>query len=572
MIALLAPFGFVERRTFTDAAGALRALAVRSHVGSGNGRIAASTSAPLVPRQRVGRRAARRRRPAARRPTRRRPRPRASRDFDRAVARSAGPLPRHRQVAQRFVVERHQLALDACPRLAHDGEIAARRRRAPTVQRGRARRQRAAEQRALDTPHRATCRRRTAAHPAVRVRAMRSIQPQQAVRRQRQHDRRDAAGDDPLSGSSWMQSLEHQRPQAPGVDPGGQVASPISATVAMRTPPTIAGSASGISTCRSRGARCSPSPSAASSAAGDNAAQTRRDVAHENHLRVGDQRDDRGRRAEAEDRHQNRQQRQARNRVDHVQHGERDPARRAGGARPARRAETRSRARSPARRTSAPVLAQARRHDVRMGDDVAHGGSRSSSGRASAKRAALRVDADQRTHGRRRPAPSGCARGVSACAIAPAGDDHDAVGQRSASSTSCVTNTIVVPSSRWMRRISSCSEARTIASTAPNGSSINSSARLGGQRARHAGALLLAARKLARDSAVAIVAGRAARAPATRRRARAMRARSQPKQRRHDADVRADRQVRKQADGLGSRSRSRAAARPGRACARRRRR
>ena len=66
-----------------------------------------------------------------------------------------------------------------------------------------------------------------------------------------------------------------------------------------------------------------------------------------------------------------------------------------------------------------------------------------------------------------------------------------------ASSMSCVTNTIVLRTSRCSRRNSSCSWARTIGSIAANGSSISMHRRVGGERAGDADALALAAGELA---------------------------------------------------------------------------
>ena len=68
----------------------------------------------------------------------------------------------------------------------------------------------------------------------------------------------------------------------------------------------------------------------------------------------------------------------------------------------------------------------------------------------------------------------------------------------SASSWSWVTNTVVTPSSSWMRRISSRSCSRTLASSADSGSSSSRTRGLDGERAGERDPLLLAAGHLVR--------------------------------------------------------------------------
>ena len=68
----------------------------------------------------------------------------------------------------------------------------------------------------------------------------------------------------------------------------------------------------------------------------------------------------------------------------------------------------------------------------------------------------------------------------------------------SASSWSCVTKRAVVPTMIWIRRISSRSRRRTLASSAESGSSSSSTFGSDGQRARERHALLLAAGELVR--------------------------------------------------------------------------
>ena len=115
-----------------------------------------------------------------------------------------------------------------------------------------------------------------------------------------------------------------------------------------------------------------------------------------------------------------------------------------------------------------------------------------------------------------------------------------------ASSMSCVTRTMVVPKRRWIARRSSCALPRMTGSSAPNGSSISSSVGLGGQRPRHADALLLAARQLVRKLALRTPPDRAGTASSSSSTRASMRASGPAEQARHGGDVLRHRPVRKQ--------------------------
>ena len=94
--------------------------------------------------------------------------------------------------------------------------------------------------------------------------------------------------------------------------------------------------------------------------------------------------------------------------------------------------------------------------------------------------------------------------GAAHCSIRPARITATRSAIDSASSWSCVTNSVVMPSSSWMRRISSRSCSAPCASSADSGSSSSSTRRLDRQRAGERDALLLAAGELVRVAAAAV--------------------------------------------------------------------
>ena len=124
----------------------------------------------------------------------------------------------------------------------------------------------------------------------------------------------------------------------------------------------------------------------------------------------------------------------------------------------------------------------------------------------------------------------GCVRSTSTMpAIRPGRADITTtrVERKTASGIECVTNTTVLPAFSQIRRSSMFRRSRVISSSAPNGSSISSSARIE-RRARARSRRAAACRPRAATDRARLEPGRARRARASRRRGRGGVARSQP--------------------------------------------